>query len=98
VIFDCELKVREHNGDGCCDDKKDAEDNKEHGKDGEVLVPPDAGEDVVQFDVDGTEGQKAGNSHLWEGASVPGQHWDFSRILSRAARRIKGDLHLISNT
>ena len=47
------------------------------------LMAPDGGEDVVQLDVDGGEGQEAGHEHLRYSGAVPRQGRDFTRELSR---------------
>ena len=53
------------------------------------LVAPDAGEDVVELDVDGGEGQEAGHEHLRERPPVPGQRRNLTRVLGRPYRCIE---------
>ena len=59
MVLHCQLKVGEGNCDEGRDNNKNDEDNEEDGVDGVHLVAPHAGKNVVQLDVDGTEGQKA---------------------------------------
>ena len=59
MVLHCQLEVGEGNGDEGRDNDKDDEDDEEDGVDGVNLVAPHAGKDVVQLNVDGTEGQKA---------------------------------------
>ena len=54
-----------------------------------TLCPQCAGEDVVQLDVDGGEGQKARHAHLRQRAAVPRRRRDLARILGRATRRVE---------
>lgn len=49
------------------------------------LVSPDAGEDVVELDVDGAEGQEACHHHLWQRCAVPRQGWDVAWVLGGPA-------------
>lgn len=51
------------------EEKKERED--EDAEEGVDLVPPHAGEDVVQLDVDGAERQEARHDHLGRVAAVP---------------------------
>lgn len=50
------------------------------------LVAPHASKDVIQLDVDGTEGQEACHQHLWHSGSVPWQLGNLTRVLVGAAR------------
>ena len=57
-----------------------------------LRLTPHRSKDVVQLNVDGTEGQEAGHEHLRHGLPVPGQGWDFPGVLGRPRGGI--ELHL----
>ena len=59
MVFHCQLEVGKRDGDEGCHNDKDDEYEEQNGVDGVHLVPPHAGEDVVQLNVDGAEGQEA---------------------------------------
>lgn len=54
------------------------------------LVAPDAGEDVVELDVDRREGQEARHQHLRRRLPVPGQRRHLARVPGRTAVRVQG--------
>ena len=76
VVFDGELEVCQRDGDERGDDDEDDEDNEEDGVDGVDLVPPNRRENVIQLDVDGTEGEETRHAHLgWGVGGVVGGIW-----------------------
>lgn len=93
MVLDCQLEVRERDGNERGNDEEDAEHDEHDVVDRKVLVAPHACEDVVEFDVDRAEGEEPCDRHLGDGTAEPGQRRDLARVLGRAARRRELDLH-----
>jgi hypothetical protein len=99
VVLYGQLEVGEGHSDEGSHHDQNQEHNEQDGVDCVHLVAPDAGKDVVQLDVDGTEGQEASHQHLRWGGAVPRQGRDLSRKLGGPATHHKhnADEHSASN-
>lgn len=75
MILPRELEVQQRDRDEGGHYYKQDEGDKEDAEEGVDLVAPDRGEDVVQLDVDGREGQESGHKQLRQGVSVPRCHF-----------------------
>ena len=83
VILCCQLEVGQCHRDESCHDDQNDKDNDQDTPDDVDVVAPDAGKDVVELDVDGSEGQEASHGHLWCCLTIPGQWWYLSWVLGR---------------
>mmetsp|Transcript_3028 Transcript_3028/g.4854 ORF Transcript_3028/g.4854 Transcript_3028/m.4854 type:complete len:310 (-) Transcript_3028:540-1469(-) len=72
VILQRQLEVDQRHSDEAGDHQQQQEGQEEDPEERVDLVAPDGGENVVQLDVDGREGQKAGHEHLGGWLPVPG--------------------------
>lgn len=64
MVLDCQLEIRESDGDECSDYDENDEHDEQNAVDSVNLVPPDAGKDVEELDVDRTERKKSCHTHL----------------------------------
>jgi 2-polyprenyl-6-methoxyphenol hydroxylase-like FAD-dependent oxidoreductase len=86
VVLRRELEIRQPDRNKGGDDDEDDKHDEQDAVDRVDLVPPHAGEDVVQLDVDGAEGQEPGHDGLRDDVAVPGQGGDLPRELAGVAR------------
>mmetsp|Transcript_6274 Transcript_6274/g.9515 ORF Transcript_6274/g.9515 Transcript_6274/m.9515 type:complete len:577 (+) Transcript_6274:207-1937(+) len=72
MVLAGQLEVHQGNSDEGGDDEQHDEGQEQDPKEGVDLVAPYTGKDVVQLNVDGTEGQEASHEHLGQRVAVPG--------------------------
>mmetsp|Transcript_13683 Transcript_13683/g.18146 ORF Transcript_13683/g.18146 Transcript_13683/m.18146 type:complete len:205 (+) Transcript_13683:654-1268(+) len=98
MVFSCELEIDQCYSDERSHDKQHNEGNEKNPKQRVDLVSPDASEDVVQLNVDGTEGQKSSHEHLRRWLTVPWDvFWDFSGNLGGATGRLQVSCEITSS-
>jgi len=91
VVFAAQLEVCQCHRDTCGDSKKNDIDQHQNAVESVVFTSPDGGEDVVQFDGDGTEGKEAANHHVGEERTVDWNRWNLTPNRFSSAGSIERD-------
>lgn len=97
MVLSSELKVGQWHSDERSNDEENDEDYEEDAVYDVNSVAPDAGKNVVKFDVDGAKRQEPSHCHLRNGAPVPGQLWNLSWVFGGPYRRLELSLAVLTS-
>mmetsp|Transcript_41825 Transcript_41825/g.131894 ORF Transcript_41825/g.131894 Transcript_41825/m.131894 type:complete len:207 (-) Transcript_41825:1194-1814(-) len=89
VVLHRQLEVCQGDGDEGGNDDEDKEDEEEDPVEGVELPAPHRGEDIVELDVNGAEGEEPSHHHLVGCLSVPVERRNLSRKFVGSARSLK---------
>lgn len=97
MIFSSKLKVSQSHSNKRSDNQQNDKDDEKDAVDGVNPVAPHTGKNVVQLNVNGTEGEKSSHCHLGNSTPVPRQRRNLSGILCSAARGLKLSLAVLTS-
>ena len=89
IVFCCQLKVSQGDGNASGDREKNQEDNGQDAVQHVLISSPEGGEDVIKFNTDGRERKKASDEHSSDTRTIPRNIGNLSRDVLRATRSIE---------
>lgn len=97
MIFSSKLEVCQGHSDESSHNNQNNEDDEQDAVYSVNPVAPNTGKDVVKLYIYRTERQKSSHRHLRKSTAIPWKWWNFSGVLSSAARSLKLSLAILTS-